>query len=182
MALITLPQAKAQLNIPASDTSQDIELLMYMDAATEAAETARGEVLEQRTVVDEVRFAGSVTSWLLQSVPVVSLTSIAAVDGSQTWSVAPSAMHVEARSGRVTVLSGPSLTGFVAVSYLAGYAVLSTKFRLASLIILQHLWETKRGTAGVQLGGDQEAYVPGRGFAIPRRALELLGLSLPGVA
>jgi hypothetical protein len=182
LSIVTLDAVKAQLNIPASDTSQDIELLTYMDAATGAAEIARGEVLEQRTVVDEVRFSGSVTSWLLESVPVVSLTSIAAVDGSQTWSVDPSAMHVEARSGRVTVLSGPPLTGLVAISYLAGYVSLPTKFRLAALIIIQHLWETQRGTMGVQLGGDAETYTPGRGFAIPRRALELLGLSLPGVA
>jgi hypothetical protein len=35
---------------------------------------------------------------------------------------------------------------------------------------------------GVQLGGDNETYVAGRGFAIPRRALELLDTQLPGVA
>jgi hypothetical protein len=54
--------------------------------------------------------------------------------------------------------------------------------RLASKIIIQHLWETQRGTMGVQLGGDSDNYVAGRGFAIPRRAIELLGPQLPGVA
>ena len=34
MALVTLGDTKLQLNIPTSDTTQDVELLGYIDAAT----------------------------------------------------------------------------------------------------------------------------------------------------
>jgi hypothetical protein len=67
-------------------------------------------------------------------------------------------------------------------TYQAGEVVIPDDYRLAALIIIEHLWETQRGTMGVQLGGDSEGYSPGRGFAIPRRALELLDTQLPGVA
>jgi hypothetical protein len=180
VGIITLAAAKGQLNIDADDTSQDIELSLFVDGVTSAVEKARGEVIDQRSITDEVQFGCATTSFLLQSAPVISLTTVVAVDGSQTWST--SAMHVHGRSGRVTVLSGSPLTGLVAWTYTAGYTVVPANFQLAALIILQHLWETKRGTMGVQLGGDHETYVPGRGFAIPRRALELLGVALPGVA
>jgi hypothetical protein len=70
----------------------------------------------------------------------------------------------------------------VLATYQAGYTTVPANIRLGALIIVQHLWETQRGMMGVQLGGDGETYVTGRGFAIPRRAIELLGPQLPGVA
>ncbi|MEV6737881.1 phage head-tail connector protein [Streptomyces sp. NPDC051104] len=183
MAIVTLADAKAQLNISASDTSQDVELQVYVDAATAAVETQLGQVVEPRTIVDQLDFASSVTAFLLRSVPVVSLTSIVALDGTQTWGVSPSVVRVDGGSGCVTVLSGPPVKGSVLATYQAGMTVVPAHFRLAALIIVQHLWETQRGTMGVRLnsGGDDN-YVAGRGFAIPRRAIELLGPQLPGVA
>jgi hypothetical protein len=113
-------------------------------------------------------------------VPVLSLTSVVAADGSMTWD--PANMLVDGETGLLTVTSGESLAGAVDFTYQAGELVVREDYRLAALIIVQHLWETQRGTMGVQLGGDGETYVAGRGFAIPRRAIELLGTPLPGVA
>jgi len=182
VAIVTLAQAKAQLNIDASDTAEDVELQGYIDAATAAVETQLGQVVDQRTVIDQLDFASSVTSFMLRSTPVISLTSIATLDGSQTWSVSRPTMYVDSGSGLVTVLSGPPVMGSVLATYQAGYTAVPANIRLAALIIVQHLWETQRGTMGVQLGGDSDNYVAGRGFAIPRRAIELLGPPLPGVA
>ena len=182
MAIVTLADAKAQLNIPASDTSGDIELQGYVDAAIAAVETQLGQVVDRRTVVDQLDFASNMTAFLLRSAPVISLTSIVSLDGTQTWTVTPPTMHVDGASGCVTVLSGPPVKGSVLATYEAGYTTVPAHFRLAALIIVQHLWETQRGTMGVQLGGDADNYVAGRGFAIPRRAIELLGPPLPGVA
>ncbi|MEU6552110.1 head-tail connector protein [Streptomyces sp. NPDC046915] len=180
MAIVTLAAAKAQLNISASDTAADVELQTYIDAATAAVEEQLGQVVEQRTVVDQLDFAGSARSFLLRSVPAVSLTSLTSLDGLQSWDVG--SMHVDGESGLVTLLSGSSVTGSVLAAYQAGMAAVPANYRLAGLIIIQHLWETQRGTMGVQLGGDADNYVAGRGFAIPRRAIELLGPQLPGVA
>lgn len=181
MSIVTLTDVKAQLNISASDTSDDVELQGYIDAATAAVETQLGQVVDQRTAVDRLDLVGS-SVFLLQSTPVISLTSITSLDGTQTWSVSPSVMHVDSTSGCVTVLSGASVSGPVLVTYQAGMVAVPANVRLAGLIIIQHLWETQRSVMGVQLGGDQETYVVGRGFAIPRRAIELLGPQLPGVA
>ena len=182
MAIVTLAAAKAQLNINSTDTSEDIELQGYVDAATAAVETQLGQVVDPRTVVDQLDFPGGVTSFLLRSAPVISLTSLVALDGATTWTVGSSVMHVDALSGCVTVLSGPPVIGSVLATYQAGYTVVPANIRLAALIIVQHLWETQRGAMGVQLGGDSDNWMAGRGFAIPRRAVELLGPQLPGVA
>jgi hypothetical protein len=117
---------------------------------------------------------------LLRNVPVLSLTSVVSADGATIWNT--SDLQVDGETGLVTVTAGPAFTGTVDVTYQAGDVVIREDYRLAGLIIVQHLWETQRGTMGVQLGGDNEPYMPGRGFAIPRRALELLDTQLPGVA
>lgn len=181
MSIVTLAAAKKQLNIKPDYTDDDLEIQLYIDALVVPIERELGRVVEQRTFVDEFEFATGTTSFLLRSVPAVSLTSITAVDGSTTWPVDAGTMHLNGDSGQVTVLSGSPLSGLVQVAYLAGPATVAANVRLAGLIILQHLWETQRGTMGVQLG-DTETFMPGRGFAIPRRAIELLGTQLPGVA
>ncbi|MFI6560394.1 phage head-tail connector protein [Streptomyces sp. NPDC050534] len=181
MALVTLAAAKAQLNIGPTETKDDVELQTYIDAATAVVEEQLGQVVEQRTVVDQLDFAKATTSFLVNSVPVISLTSVTSLDGVTSWAAGMPTMHVDPSTGLVTVLSGPSITGTVLVSYEAGMAAVPANYRLAGLIIIQHLWETQRGTMGVQLG-DAETYMAGRGFAVPRRAIELLGSQLPGVA
>lgn len=183
MAIVTLAAAKAQLNIAASDTADDVELQGFIDAATAAVETQLGQVVDPRTVIDQLQCASGTQSFLLRSVPVLSLTSVTSLDGSLSWAVGPSGMHVDSASGLVTVLSGAALSGTVLVTYQAGMTVFPANYRLAALIIIQHLWETQRGTMGTVMGGgDDSGYVAGRGFAIPRRAIELLGTQLPGVA
>jgi len=182
MAIVTLADAKAQLNIQASDTSEDAELQGFVDAATAVVETQLGQVVEPRTVVDQFDFDSCTTAFLLRAVPVISLTSIVSLDGSQSWTVTSPVMHVDGPSGSVTVLSGPPLVGMAVVTHQAGLTAIGANVRLAELIIIQHLWETQRGAMGVQLGGDSDNWMAGRGFAVPRRAIELLGPQLPGVA
>jgi uncharacterized phiE125 gp8 family phage protein len=183
MAIVSLDDAKRQLNIPASDTTDDVELQSFVDAATASVETQLGQVVGQRTVVDQLDFTRSTTAFLLQAVPVISLTSLVSLDGAQAWTVTPPAMYLDGASGCITVLSGPPVKGSVLATYQAGYTAIPANIRLAALIIIQHLWETQRGNMGSVPGGsDEPQYMIGRGFALPRRALELLGSTLPGVA
>jgi hypothetical protein len=180
VAIVTLADAKDQLNIPADDTSQDLELQRFVEAVTAPIERELGRVVEPRTVTDEIGVTGSVTSFLLRSVPVISLTSLVSIDGTQTWSIEPSVTHVDAESGRVTLLSGPPFTGTVMAIYQAGMTVIGANIQLAALITIQHLWETQRGRMGAIPGGGDIAMPAG--YALPNRACELLDSPLPGVA
>ncbi|MFJ6841349.1 phage head-tail connector protein [Streptomyces griseoluteus] len=182
MAIVTLADAKAQLNIPADDTSDDAELLGYVAAAAAAVEKETGRVVERRVFTDQVPVGRPCRTILLPHVPVAELISLTSVDG-YAWDVSAGAVVLDADSGAVTLLTGPPFSGTVVAVVEAGPAVVAPNDRLAGLIIIQHLWQTQRGTMGIQLGGDSESgYVPGRGFAIPRRAQELLANPLPGVA
>jgi hypothetical protein len=177
--IVSLADARAQLNMGPLETADDDELRGFIGAATGAVERALGRVVVRRTIVERHEL-GRASEVLLRQVPVLSLTSAATADGSTTWNTAN--LRVDSATGLVKVTSGEPLSGDVDFTYQAGEVVIPDDYRLAALIIVEHLWETQRGTMGVQLGGDNETYSPGRGFAIPRRALELLDPPLPGVA
>jgi len=176
--LLTLDLAKDQLTLTSSDSDATVQL--WADAATAAVGKALGRVVDPADFTEEVDIGADGSGFVLSNVPVTGLTSVEAVDGSQTWDV--DNLHVNADTGAVSVESGASLRGKLAVAYTAGVADPPANWTVAGLIILQHLWETRRGTMGVSMGGDGEVYMPQLGYAVPRRAVELLGLSLPGVA
>jgi hypothetical protein len=178
VGIVSLADARAQLNFRAAETSDDDELRGFIGAATGAVERALGRVVVRRSVTDRFEMSGAVAELLLRNVPVLSLTSAVSADGATTWSTA--GLRVDAETGLVTVASGPAFTGALDVTYQAGEVVVPEDYRLAGKIILQHLWETQRGTMGVQLGGDNEPYMPGRGFAIPRQGAGAAGSAVAG--
>lgn len=182
--IISLADAKQQVNI--SDTSADDELRGYIESATDVVERVRGEAMVRRTFIEEheVTYAGGrmALSWT----PVVSLVSVVMIDGWVTWDV--SRLHVNSTTGVVstTFQSGLfQLFGRLAVTYVAGYQVIPASFQLAGAIIVNHLWQTQRGNRGApRVGGgiSDTTMVPGFAFAVPNRALELLGTGMPGFA
>lgn len=182
MALIDVAAAKQQLNIPAANTSMDAEIQVYVTAVTAAVEIARGEAVDLRQFTDELTLRQS-SSFLLTRAPAVDLVSVATVDGGTSWDVADLSLY--GPTGRVTVVSGAPVDGLVRVVYTAGYATVPPNYQLAARLILQHLWETQRGATATVSGmvvGSEETYDPRSSYSIPRRALELLGAPLPGVA
>lgn len=50
--------------------------------------------------------------------------------------------------------------------------------KLATLFLIDHLWGSQRGPAGIPGAGDEIVTVSGVGFAIPNRVLELIDLDL----
>lgn len=176
MAIIDVTQAKVQLGIGPSDETYDGELALYVAAASRATESAKGLVIDPQPFVDTPT-VGRAAAFLLAHSPVVAITAVASQDGSRTW--APDVLSVDATSGLVT--PSTDVSGPLRVAYTAGMDPIPENYQLAALMILQHLWESRRGAMGVQMSGADD-YMPGPGWAIPRRALELLGLSMPGVA
>lgn len=179
VAIVSLARAKAHLEIPASNTSDDEELRGFVSGATLAVERHLGFIVARRTFTERCTpdRCGEI---LLSNVPVVSLATVQTPDASQSWDTDD--LVPDPATGQVSVLAGPALRAGVDVTYRAGLAIVPEDYQLATLIIIEHLWATKRGAMGVQFGGDNEPWMPGRGFAIPRRALELLDAPLPGVA
>lgn len=179
--IISLADAKEQLNITA--TNGDAELSAFIQAASQVVEGYVGAV-GRRTVTATVRGGYSIA---LPTYPVISLTSMtAAASGVVTYGDM-SGFDVNTTTGVIRLLSGLHIDGPQRVVYVAGRAVVPPDITLATRVIVQHLWSTQRGgSTRPGMGGsgditDQQLVLAG--FAIPRRAVELLRGSIqPGFA
>jgi hypothetical protein len=129
----------------------------------------------RRTVQQIVRGGGY--SVVLHTHPVLSVTSVV---GIQSWQlpIDVSALDIDPDTGivrRKDVL--PFWPGEYRFTYTAGRAVVQANVSLAAKLILQHLWRTNYGAArGPSSSDDYNVTepVPGFGYAIPNRALQLL--------
>lgn len=181
--MVSIESTKKQLNI--TDDSADEELRGYIESATAVVERVTGEAMVQRSFTEEHEITGSGGRMALSWTPVVSLISVILIDNSVTWD--PASLHVNKTTGVVstTYLSGLlQLAGRIEVIYIAGHTVIPANCLLAGRIIIKHLWQTNRGSKGTPRSGGMEdtGMVPGFAFAVPNRALELLGNGLPGFA
>lgn len=176
--LISLAATKTKLRITGADS--DEELRGYIEAATEVIERHTASAVLRRTEVEYHRICRG-EFLILHRTPIISLTDVRRVDGTMVWSV--SDLHVDPKSGVVTPIFGNWLWGYLQATYVPGRIVIPANFLTATEMIVQHLWETKRPVrGGLRPGGMEDTtIVPGMGFAVPNRALELLGKPPPGV-
>lgn len=175
--LFSLADAKSKLKIPAATTTYDDDLRMYVEATTKAVEYFVGAVA-RRTVTQIVH--GGTERMVLATTPVLSVTS---VTGVQPWQldIPVSAVDIDTDTGVLRrndwLLFWP---GPYRVAYTAGRPIVPANISLAAKLILQHLWRTEYGASrGLPAIGGGEDYsvteqVPGLGYAIPNRALQLL--------
>lgn len=187
-SIVSLSDAKTQLNI--TDNSDDEELRRICAAATAAVERHLDMVVAPR-VITERRDLGnpatSATPGLLQKFtltrkPVLALTSVQSADGGTTWNTAD--MRVTP-AGVVEVRTGAVVWGPVDFVYRAGTPVIAAEHTEAAEIIIQHIWQTQRGTQGGPRPGGMDTSGLGftsYGYAIPNAALELLGDRIGGLA
>lgn len=179
--LFSLNVAKGHLNIPLDDHGDDEELRGWLATVTDLVEDRVGpccpvEVTETHYPPDHVA-----ALWLRRS-PVLALTSITPIGTGQVPYL-PADVNVDQEWGRVTLAAGvwSGWTSGYQVAYLAGRRPIPIRFRQAGEIILQHLWTTQRGPSLQSVpGGEETTMVPGYGFAVPNRALQLLGPPRPG--
>lgn len=181
--IISLASAKAACNITATVTKHDAKLRGLIAGVTIAIEDHLGEAIIRRRVTEDIR-----TDWddeiVLTATPVRQLVSVTALDGSgDTWTL--SELHVDKNSGVVTRLSGyRRFYGLLRWVYDVGYVIVPANYTEAAEIIIMHLWETRRPTQRTPApGGLQDSmtttYAGSFGYAIPNRALELLGKAAP---
>lgn len=171
-ALMSLDAAKRHLK--KNDSADDDEIRDWIEACTRAVEQFVGPVVV-RSVTEVVRFA-SARSVALTQTPAIELTSaVAAVTGGTSYNVAD--LDLDGETGIVTRVDGGLLYGPLRFVYIVGRPVVAANIRSAGKIILQHLWRTRQGPGRPQRGTDDYDVtepLPGLGFAVPNRAVQLL--------
>lgn len=172
--VMSLASVKEHLNIPTTNTTDDEELRDWLESVTRLIESKAGEVTRKSFTE---RHNGGGSLWLRHP-PVLSVTTIAPWLSAGTTYAAADVRATD--SGRVELLSGGCFSGGpFAVTYVAGRAIVPANIIGAAKIILKHLWETQRGASALPLqAADEMSIVPGFGFAVPNRALELLAPDL----
>lgn len=183
--ILSLTAAKQQLGLT-TDAHED-NLRMFIAAATVAIEDHVGKKLVRRTITGE-RHRNVCGTLILNRTPALSLTTITTLDAASSWDAAN--LDLDPDTGIVSPLTGPGLYGHLKVTYLTGMRVIPANILLAARIITEHLWQTMRpfaSSAAVLTPGALEDSLDARsgglvGFAIPNRALELLGKPPPMVA
>lgn len=176
--LVTLADAKAHLNI--SGSGDDAEIFGMVEAVTEPIERIVGSVLQQSCTE---RHDGARPGIALMRRPVLSVASVTLPGGG---TVTSGGYELDGGAGVLTRMMGgyPAVweAGRIVVVYTAGLSAVPAHVRLAALITVQHLWETQRGGRDRRFTGNDDPWTPGMGYALPRRALELLGDQVAGIA
>lgn len=179
-SIISLSGAKRHLNMSPLVTKDDEEIRDMVEAVTSVIERYRGETVVRRTVVEK-NVMGYGNRLVLMHKPIVSITSILDYQNNPQdvtqWTLDPD-------NGTITNYRFRWYNGRdVTVTYEAGYAEVPANYTLAAKIILAHLWTTQRiqnigqqVSLGTRAKPEEAIITPaGMGFAIPMRAVELLG-------
>lgn len=179
--IISLADAKAHLN--KSTDEADEEIRSWLEVTTEIVEELAGRATARRSVTERRDLPCWADHLVLTWAPVLSLTSVASLDGTTTWTVGN--LDVDPTTGIVRVITGPSLSGSLLVTYVAGSQSIPARYTGAARIILRHLWESQRAGIGGKrtragMVDDQMQLVAG--YAIPRAAADLIGPRGPLVA
>lgn len=176
LALCSLAAAKKHLNMEDQVHVDDEELRGQIEAATGVVERHRLEIVAARQLT--ARVCGG---QLLPRRPVIRAVSAVRVVGGAPVDV--TGWEVDGETDLLTVprTVGSALT----VTYYAGYEVIPEHFIRAAEIIAAHLWETQRMSSiggASSVGEDQYLTPSGLGYAIPNRAVQLLGGRPPVMA
>lgn len=182
--LCTVAEVKAQLG--KTVTTDDVELQAYIDAATSMIEGYCGAVMP-RTIVEWHDANGP--DLLLRSERIVSVTSISSYLGGVAYPYTAAADPSAA--GNYTYFVDPNLGGMVTrlggggspapfqgrlvVTYVAGFDVIPPALNLAARLIVQTMWRTQNGGAGLpQLSDEPETVLAGIDGPVPARAVMLM--------
>ncbi|MFR0354166.1 hypothetical protein [Streptomyces sediminimaris] len=173
--VLSLADAKNHINNSGSD--EDDEIRFWINATTRAVEFFAGPIVVR--AVTEKHNVRCVHELALRQVPALALTSLVAVlDGAPSYDAAT--LDLDGDTGIVQRKDGGLLYGPLRATYSAGRPIVTENITGCARVIFQHLWRTQRSgrRGGLAGGGDDYSVtepIPGLGFAVPNRALELLG-------
>ena len=190
-SVLSLQDAKDQLNIPAANTASDAEIASWIATIESNLKRATGGPVVNRTVTERAEMMSNQTVILVRQRPLVSVTSIASASGGSIDISGGLDLDVNAGAIRRKLglpFYGPFFSWLpqVNVTYVAGWGgSVPAAFTAAARIILMNLWETQHGPSqrpSIAGGGPGDMVtLPGFGFAVPNQAAELLDGSQNGV-
>jgi len=187
-AVLSLQDAKDQLNIPAANTASDAEIASWIATIESNLKRATGGPVVNRTVTERAEMMSNQTVILVRQRPLVSVTSIASASGGNIDISGGLDLDVNAGTIRRKLglpFYGPFFSWLPVCypTYVAGWGVsVPAAFASFARIVLQHLWDTQRGPLTVPMGGGDLTTIPGFGFAVPNMAAELLNGSQGGMS
>ncbi|MFE2041672.1 hypothetical protein ACFXAZ_12210 [Streptomyces sp. NPDC059477] len=177
-AILSMQDARDHLNLKGHrDTGDDDEVRFWNNATTTAVEYFTGPVVV-RTVTEDhaVRVVEALT---LRHPPALEVLAVdPLLDGGTVYD--PERLNLDGPAGIVTRKDGGLIHGPVRCRYRAGRPVVTENISGAARIILQHLWRTQRPSRSGGLPGATDDFsvtepIPGLGYAIPNRAVQLFG-------
>ncbi len=191
--IVTLAQAKTQLGMGDEDEF-DAQLTAMVAAASQMIVNRIGSVAGSPTL-DEWHDGGSTDLLLYNEGPIQSVTSVTESFGSVVYTLT----QITLDSGSVTTPFGytvdlnlgllvrraagvaiPFASGEanVHVTFVAGYATTPPDITQATLLLIQHMWETQRGAVRNGRGPVEQV-----AFSMPNRVMEILSpYIVPGIA
>lgn len=186
-----LTVAEVKLHLGKDKAADDEELFGFIEAAESTVDSLIGIVRPPLEPLVDYQTGDGTQLLILARAPVAGITAVevAGVTATQadlddTSSVGWYALDDDMAAGFIRHTSCWSYNQTVKVTYYPGRLVIPGNVRLATLDIVLQLWQaSQRGSAG-----DKPSYSPTegstvpRGFAVPQRARELLGLPKEGNA
>jgi hypothetical protein len=197
--ILSLAMAKKALQIDPANTSDDDELREMLMGITKAAENYKNEAIVFRQITGESH-QFDLWSWSWQTprmrldvAPVITLTSLTSEDGVVDWlatdgpiaaGVVGKNLFISPSTGIITVVRGTPVTGWVIAGYTVGYQVIPYNYLQGAKVLLQWVWESRRGPGGLAgvVGPEELHSVAAHPYLIPRKAQDWLGPQFPAVA
>lgn len=194
--IITLAQAKAQLNI--NSTTFDTQLASVLSAASRMWVKRCGPVKDEGAIDEWVD--GGNPRIMVRNSPILTVNVVEEVIGALTHPLTLQTLQpggdtsawgysVDLSTGMLTRRAAAIAIPFAAgvknihINYNAGYASTPEDITFAVTLLTQHLWETTRG--GGRRPGQQtdDQWSPQYAFAWPHRVEEIAAsYELPGIA
>lgn len=169
-----LALADAKNLLKKRNADDDGAIRFWNEAATRAVEYFVGPVVVR--TVTEGQYIGVADTVALRKCPVLELVSVTALRaGGVTYDVGD--LTLDGSLGIVSRMDGGRLYGPLRFVYRAGRIIIPGNITAAAQLILQHLWRTQAGPGRPQRGVDDydvSEPIPGLGYAIPNRAVQLM--------
>lgn len=172
-AILSLTDAKAQIN--AVSSTNDDEIRFWINATTYAVEYFVGPVTVRQ--VTEDHDVGVTDRLSLRQVPALAAPDLVPIlDGGTSYDAAD--LDVD-DAGIVRRKDGGLMCGPLRATYPAGRRVVAENISGAARVIFQHFWRTQRPGRRGGVAGSSNDYsvtepIPGLGYAIPNRAMQML--------